>query len=137
MSDAVGKLFGIPLWMKDQRRYDLATRYPSLSWKALGVDEPAAAMASVQGPSVWAYRFDWDEQPSVLWLDLAKLLGACHALEVPFMMASLDLGPANPLAKCLCAAADLGCDRADRFPLGTVLLLMLEHHPHSALAHLV
>lgn len=49
------------------------------------MDEPAAAMRRHQGASVFAYRFDWDEEPSVLWLDGARLLGAAHAVELFFV----------------------------------------------------
>jgi para-nitrobenzyl esterase len=61
-------------------------------WTAGGVDEPAAAMRGVQGPSVWAYRFDWDEQPTLLWSDYSKLFGAAHGLEIPFVFGHFDLG---------------------------------------------
>lgn len=65
--------------------YDLQAEYNSSLWKATGADEPAAAMRGIQGPSVFAYRFDWDEEPSFLWTDLSQLLGASHGLEIPFV----------------------------------------------------
>jgi para-nitrobenzyl esterase len=83
----------IPLWLNDERRYELAAEYLSLMWKATGVDEPAMAMRAVQGPSVYAYRFDWDEEPTFLWTDFSKLLGAAHGLEIPFVFGGFDLGP--------------------------------------------
>jgi para-nitrobenzyl esterase len=94
-SENVVHVFGLPVWLKDERRYELEAGYPSLMWKASGVDEPAAAMRASQGPSVFAYRFDWDEQPSLLWLDFSRLLGAAHGLEIPFVFGGLDLGRAN------------------------------------------
>ncbi|MBW2272551.1 MAG: carboxylesterase family protein [Deltaproteobacteria bacterium] len=94
-SEHVAHVFALPVWLKDERRYELETSYPSLMWKAGGVDEPAAAMRASQGPSVFAYRFDWDEQPSLLWLDFSRLVGAAHGLEIPFVFGGLDLGPAN------------------------------------------
>jgi para-nitrobenzyl esterase len=90
-SDAIARVAGVPLWIKDRRRYDLMAEYRALAWKARAVDEPAAALRRVQGPTVFAYRFDWDEQPRLLWLDLSVLLGAAHALEIPFVFGRLDL----------------------------------------------
>jgi len=89
----VTRAFMIPLWLNEERRYELAAEYLSLMWKATGVDEPAMAMGAVQGPSVYAYRFDWDEEPKLLWADFSKLLGAAHAFEIPFVFGGFDLGP--------------------------------------------
>jgi para-nitrobenzyl esterase len=94
-SEFVARAFGLPLWMKDASRYQLEAEYQSAMWKASGVDEPAAAMAGVAGANVYGYRFDWDEQPKLLWLDFAELLGACHAMEIPFVFGTLDFGQAN------------------------------------------
>ena len=91
-SPYVTRLFKIPLWVNDERAYDLEAEYAALMWKALGVDEPAAAMRSVQGPSIYAYRFDWDEEPKLLWSDFSKLFGAAHGLEIPFVFGHFDLG---------------------------------------------
>ena len=91
----VRTVFRVPVWVKDPGRYERRAAYQSLMWKASSVDEPAAVMRGVQGPSVFAYRFDWDELPSFLWLDLSRLLGAAHAFEIPFVFGSFDLGWAN------------------------------------------
>jgi len=91
-SPYVTRLFKFPLWVNDERLYDLGAEYGALMWKAGGVDEPAVAMRGVQGPSVWGYRFDWDEQPTILWSDYSKLFGAAHALEIPFVFGHFDLG---------------------------------------------
>jgi para-nitrobenzyl esterase len=88
-SDAVARIGPVPLWLKDERRYDLMAHYQSLAWKAGGVDEPARAVRASQGPTVFAYRFDWDEEPKLLWLDFSKLLGAAHGLEIPFVFGRL------------------------------------------------
>ncbi len=34
---------------------------------------------------VFAYRFDWDEQGKLLWMDFSKIFGAAHAMEIPFV----------------------------------------------------
>ncbi len=91
----VRTLFRLPLWPKDAGRYERQASYQSRMWKARGVDEPAVAMRAVQGPTVFAYRFDWDELPKVLFTDLASLVGAGHALEIPFVFGNFDWGRLN------------------------------------------
>lgn len=87
--------FGFPTSFKNQRMYDVEGEYGGLIWRAMGADEPISAMRSVQGPSVWAYRFDWDEEGSFLGMDLSKLIGAAHAIEMLFVFDLTDLGFAN------------------------------------------
>ena len=94
-SPHVRRAFGIPLWLKDERIYDLEAEYQSNLWKARGVDEPAAAMRAARATPVFAYRFDWDEEPEVFFADLSKIFGAAHAVEIPFVFGTLDLGRAN------------------------------------------
>jgi para-nitrobenzyl esterase len=94
-SDHVTRAFGLPLWLKDEAAYDLESEYGSMSWKASGVDGPAAAMRKSRSGGIFAYRFDWDEEPKVLWVDFAKMLGAAHAVEIPFVFGTLDLGRGN------------------------------------------
>ncbi len=86
------------LWLVPQLRepelFAATAEHMSQMWKATGVDEPAAALARQQGPSVFAYRFDWDEEPTVFWLaDLGEMLGASHGFEIPFVFGHWDLGP--------------------------------------------
>ncbi len=88
----VGSFLGIPR-LRDAEAYAREAAYRSRFWKASGVDEIAKAMRRVQGPSVFAYRFDWDEQPSILGADLGEMLGAAHALEIPFVFGHWALGP--------------------------------------------
>lgn len=89
------------LWIfpriRDPRLYELFSEYASRMWKATGADEPAERMRAVQGPSVFVYRFDWDEEPRRLGVDLATLLGAAHGLEIPFVFGHFDLGRASGL----------------------------------------
>jgi para-nitrobenzyl esterase len=94
-SDDIRRAFGIPLWAKDQEAYDLVAEYHAKMWKAEGADELAQALRSAGHPDVYAYRFDWDEEPQVLTLDLSKLLGAAHALEIPFVFGLFDFGRGN------------------------------------------
>ncbi len=89
------RVLSVPVAVKNERMYNVTANYPSLMWKALGVDEPVTAMRRVQGASVFAYRFDWDGEREPLWLDLGTWLGAGHAMEVPFVFGRLSLGPAT------------------------------------------
>ena len=91
--DLVFRVMGMPLWVRDWSVYDRKAEYSTQWWKLAGVDEPARRMRAVQGASVWAYRFDWDEESDLLWLDFSRLLGAAHAFEIPFVFGSFDLGP--------------------------------------------
>ncbi len=89
-SPDVARLFGVPLWLKDEVRYDAVAELMALMWKVRGADDPAAAIRAADGPDVYVYRFDWDEQGSLLAADFSKLLGAAHGLEIPFVFGRLD-----------------------------------------------
>jgi len=86
------RLLGLVPVVRDPVRYEATARHLSRHWKARGADEPAALMRAAQGPSVWVYRFDWDEEPKVLTVDMARLIGAAHGLEIPFVFGHWDLG---------------------------------------------
>lgn len=92
-STHVTKLLGFPIWFKDVDRFQAEAGHPARMWKVRGVDAPAAAMREVQGDTVYGYRFDWDEQPKVMFLDMGQALGAAHAIEIPFVFGWLSLGP--------------------------------------------
>jgi para-nitrobenzyl esterase len=95
-SQHVRRFLGIPR-LRDAEAYQREATYRSRFWKAYGVDEPAAAMRRVQGPSVFAYRFDWDEQPTIVGADLGRMLGAAHVMEIPFVFGHWNLGPNSKL----------------------------------------
>jgi len=84
------------LWLaprlRDPERFLATTGHMSDWWKVGGADAPAAALRHRQGPSVWVYRFDWDEEPTLFFSDLSTLLGASHAFEIPFVFGHWDLG---------------------------------------------
>jgi para-nitrobenzyl esterase len=63
----------------------------SALWKFTGADAPIAAMWRTQ-PNVYAYRFDWDEEPTLLGLDVSTYVGAAHGFEIPFVFGHWDLG---------------------------------------------
>jgi para-nitrobenzyl esterase len=88
----VKRWFGILPQILDTDHYMLTAEYQSKSWKAMGADEPAMALAGLGRDDVFVYRFDWDEEPKLLWVDLGQVLGAAHAFEVPFVFGHFQLG---------------------------------------------
>jgi para-nitrobenzyl esterase len=94
----VDRHFGVFIAAKDQHFYDRLAEYQSRLWRIRSVDEPARLMTAAGHDAVWAYRFDWDEGGRFLWTDLKKLLGAAHAIEIPFVMNRFSLlGRLDPL----------------------------------------
>ena len=84
-------MFGVlPYRVRDPERHDRDAAYGSDGWKVNGVDSLALPLRMAQGPTVFAYRFDWDALRTVGSLDLARLFGAAHALEIPFVFGNLD-----------------------------------------------
>jgi len=76
---------GLPVGAKDPAYYALHSQYTTDAMKATSVDLIASTLSQTVGqPGVWAYRFDWDEEPVILGVDISFLLGAAHALEIPF-----------------------------------------------------
>ena len=49
-------------------------------------------MSAAGNDNVYAYRFDWDEEPSQLGFDLSVALGAAHGLEIAFVFNDFDGG---------------------------------------------
>ena len=68
--------------LKDSAAYLRMIKYGALGWKERGVDSLARAMSVSGNPSVYAYRFDWDEEPSQLGFGLSQALGTAHGLEI-------------------------------------------------------
>ena len=93
-SPHVRRIGRIPLGLANERMYELDASYTSQMWKALAVDDPATAIRKVRS-DVYAYRFDWDDERSLLWLDLGRLLGAAHIMEIPFVFGTLEIGGAE------------------------------------------
>jgi para-nitrobenzyl esterase len=88
----VRRWFWIVPRLRDPVAYDLEAEYQARMWKATGADEPAQALSTAQREPVFVYRFDWDEEPTMLGADLSRMLGAAHAFEVPFVFGHFDLG---------------------------------------------
>lgn len=79
------RFFGILIVARNQGLYDASAEYQSRVWRARAVDGPAQRMAKAGHGDVYAYRFDWDEAGKLLISDFAKLFGAAHAAEIPFV----------------------------------------------------
>ncbi|MDD9963901.1 MAG: carboxylesterase family protein [Gammaproteobacteria bacterium] len=88
----VDSWFGIFNSLKDEAAYRRQVRYGARAWKARGVDELAQAMVAAGNPAVYAYRWDWDEEPSLLGYDLSVALGAAHGLEIAFVFGDFESG---------------------------------------------
>jgi para-nitrobenzyl esterase len=78
--------------LKDEAQYLRAVKYGAESWKERGVDSLANYMTAAGNPDVYAYRFDWDEEGSIMGYDLSVALGAAHALEIPFVFGDFEGG---------------------------------------------
>lgn len=87
----VNRALGVFFTPKDAHFYDRLADYQSRLWRIRSVDEPASLMTGAGHADVYAYRFDWDEGGRFLWTDLKKLLGAAHAIEIPFVMNRFEL----------------------------------------------
>ena len=88
----IDNLLGLFPRPKDDAYYNQVSEYVSNNWKAGAVDEPAKIIAKTNAPKVFSYRFDWDESPSNILVDLPTLIGAAHALEINFVFGDFEGG---------------------------------------------
>ena len=92
------RLLGLVPVVRDRRTYEATARHVSRQWKARGADEPAAFAQKYAESPTFVYRFDWDEEPTALHLvDVGKLIGAAHGIEIPFVFGHWDLGSQTTL----------------------------------------
>jgi len=88
---------GLPFTLRDAAAYDREARYRALVWKADGVDSIASVLAR-HGAPAWTYRWDWDEQGKAFgFVDLSRIVGAAHGLEIPFVFGFFDVGPMSSM----------------------------------------
>lgn len=78
------KLGALPS-IKEPELYQAVSDYVSRNWKAGAVDEPAKLISANRGESVFAYRFDWDDMMSNVFVDLPNVLGATHGMEISYV----------------------------------------------------
>lgn len=86
----VRTLLGVFNSLKNKVDYRKRVYYGGLQWKARGVDSIAEQMTNAGNENVYAYRFDWDEEPTVMFYDLSVALGAAHGLEIAFVFGHTD-----------------------------------------------
>ncbi|WP_203292195.1 carboxylesterase/lipase family protein [Maricaulis parjimensis] len=79
------------IWLRDRDVYEAAVEYPSRNWRYNAVDGLLNRLAAHGRNDLWSYRFDWDEGGSVLITDTGALLGASHAMEIPFVFNHFEL----------------------------------------------
>ena len=80
----------MPLEIIDPEYYDAISFYGSSFWKQRAVDTPARKLIQSGHTDTYAYRFDWDELSTINDIDLSKLIGAAHALEILFVFGTFD-----------------------------------------------
>ncbi len=86
--------FGLFPYALDPARYEAEAEHHARACKASSVDAPARAMRAGGAEAVYAFRFDWDEEPHVpLLYDGPLLLGAAHGLIGPFVFGHFEMGP--------------------------------------------
>jgi para-nitrobenzyl esterase len=88
--DLTRRRFGLLISIRDRTYYDRLSHYQSRLWRILAVDQAAARMSGAGHDAIWAYRFDWDEGGRLLTMDLSKIFGAAHAMEIPFVFNHFD-----------------------------------------------
>ena len=88
------KLVPIPkIEFKREDLYKLWVNTRSLGWKLRGVDKPLMELEKAGNSSLYAYRFDWDDQSSSLFADFPNLIGAAHGFEISFITGDFKFGP--------------------------------------------
>ncbi len=80
------KVLPAKLRIKDPALYDFWVDMRSRGWKLGAVDEPLSAMREAGYADLYAYRYDWDEQPDNYFVPFSEILGAAHASEIAFIM---------------------------------------------------
>ena len=80
----------MPVKIIDPDYYDAINFYGSGFWKNSAVDTPARILVENGHEQTFAYRFDWDELREVNGVELSRLVGAAHALEILFVMGTFD-----------------------------------------------
>lgn len=87
--------FGKVPTIRDPKRYEIDAHFFSTMWKSVGVDEPLQRLYANGRRNVFCYRFDWDEIPAIPFIRPDLLIGATHAMEIPFVFRDIE-GRFNP-----------------------------------------
>jgi para-nitrobenzyl esterase len=62
-------------------------------WKAQGVDRPLMSLEAAGYKSLYAYRYDWNDQKDSFLINFSEVLGAAHASEISFIQGKAMYGP--------------------------------------------
>ena len=88
------KLIPLPkIEFKKEDLYKLWVKIRSQGWKLRGVDEPLMELEKSGNNSLYAYRFDWDDQTSSYFADFPSLIGSAHGIEISFVTGDFKFGP--------------------------------------------
>ena len=88
------KLVPLPkIKFKREDLYKLWVKTRSQGWKLRGVDEPLMDLEKSGNNSLYAYRFDWDDQTSSYFADFPNLIGSAHGIEISFITGDFKFGP--------------------------------------------
>lgn len=79
--------------LKNPDMYKFWVRQRSEGWKAQGVDRPLASLESAGYQSLYAYRYDWNDQEDSFLIKFSEVLGAAHASEISFVQGKAMYGP--------------------------------------------
>jgi para-nitrobenzyl esterase len=81
------------LRLKDKELYKFWRNIRSHAWKLRGVDHVLNALEVAGYQSLYAYRFDWDDQKRSMFADIPEIMGAAHATDVAFLTGRYLYGP--------------------------------------------
>ena len=86
VSYPLSKALPAKLRIKDSALYAFWVDMRSRGWKLGAVDDPLSSMRDAGYTELYAYRYDWDEQPDNYFVPFSEILGAAHASEIAFIM---------------------------------------------------
>ena len=86
VSYPLSKALPAKIRIKDPALYAFWVDMRSRGWKLGAVDDPLSGMREAGYTDLYAYRYDWDEQPDNYFVPFSKILGAAHASEIAFIM---------------------------------------------------
>lgn len=89
--ELTSRTLGVFIRPRDRDYYAALSDYQSAMWAVGAVDDLASVMTEGGHDDVWAYRFDWDEGAANLLVDTRFMLGAAHAMEIPFVFNRFEL----------------------------------------------
>jgi len=91
-STGLFKLFipEMPIGIIDLDYYQALNFYGTAFWKQRAVDTPSRQLKLTGHDNTFAYRFDWDELATVNDMDLSVLIGSAHAMEILFVMGTME-----------------------------------------------